>query len=59
MDIFPNHFMFELTKKENEFLRSQIVTSKKEEVAQGIYQWHLQSMESYSYHMLLEVKKLD
>jgi hypothetical protein len=29
LDIFPTHFMFELTKAENEFLRSQIVTSKK------------------------------
>ncbi len=29
LDIFPAHFMFELTKEENEFLRSQIVTSKK------------------------------
>ena len=29
IDIFPMHFMFELTKEENEFLRSQIVTSKK------------------------------
>lgn len=28
-DIFPDHFMFELTKEENDFLRSQIVTSKK------------------------------
>ena len=26
-DIFPDHFMFELTKEENDFLRSQIVTS--------------------------------
>ncbi len=29
LDIFPKHFMFELSKDENEFLRSQIVTSKK------------------------------
>ncbi len=29
LDIFPEHFMFELTKEENEFLRSQFVTSKK------------------------------
>jgi len=29
LDIFPVHFMFELTKKENEVLRSQFVTSKK------------------------------
>jgi len=29
MDIFPTHFMFELTKEENETLRSQTVTSKK------------------------------
>ena len=29
LDIFPTHFMFELTKKENEVLRSQFVTSKK------------------------------
>lgn len=28
MDIFPEHFMFELTEQEFEFLRSQIVTSK-------------------------------
>ncbi len=28
-DIFPKHFMFELTIKENEVLRSQTVTSKK------------------------------
>ena len=28
-DIFPRHFMFELTKEENEFLRSHFVTSKK------------------------------
>jgi len=29
IDIFPSHFMFELTKNEDDFLRSQIVTSKK------------------------------
>ena len=29
MDIFPTNFMFELTKEENESLRSQFVTSKK------------------------------
>ena len=29
IDIFPEHFMFELTKDEHESLRSQIVTSKK------------------------------
>ncbi len=29
VDIFPVHFMFELTKEENESLRSQFVTSKK------------------------------
>jgi len=29
IDIFPKHFMFELTKDENEFLRSQFVTSNK------------------------------
>lgn len=29
VDIFPTHFMFELTKEENESLRSQFVTSKK------------------------------
>lgn len=29
LDIFPRHFMFELSKDENEFLRSQFVTSKK------------------------------
>ncbi len=29
IDIFPNHFMFELTKEENDSLRSQFVTSKK------------------------------
>ena len=29
IDIFPVHFMFELTKEENESLRSQFVTSKK------------------------------
>ncbi len=29
IDIFPVHFMFELTPDENELLRSQIVTSKK------------------------------
>ena len=29
LDIFPKHFMFELTKEENGYLRSQIVTSKK------------------------------
>lgn len=28
VEIFPEHFMFELTKVENESLRSQIVTSK-------------------------------
>jgi hypothetical protein len=28
IDIFPEHFMFELTKVEHESLRSQIVTSK-------------------------------
>lgn len=28
-DIFPKHFMFELTSKENDSLRSQTVTSKK------------------------------
>lgn len=28
MDIFPEHFMFELTEQEFEILRSQIVTSK-------------------------------
>lgn len=28
IDIFPNHFMFELTKDENEVLRSPTVTSK-------------------------------
>lgn len=28
MDIFPEHFMFELTEQEFEFLRSQFVTSK-------------------------------
>lgn len=28
LDIFPNHFMFELTIQEFNFLRSQIVTSK-------------------------------
>ena len=28
MDIFPSHFMFELTEKEQESLRSQIVISK-------------------------------
>ena len=29
IDIFPEHFMFVLTKEENESLRSQFVTSKK------------------------------
>ncbi len=29
IDIFPVHFMFEVTKEENESLRSQFVTSKK------------------------------
>jgi len=29
LDIFPKHFMFELTKEEHESLRSQFVTSKK------------------------------
>jgi hypothetical protein len=29
IDIFPVHFMFELTQEENESLRSQFVTSKK------------------------------
>ena len=29
VDIFPTHFMFELSKVEDEFLRSQLVTSKK------------------------------
>ena len=29
VDIFPTHFMFELTKDENKSLRSQFVTSKK------------------------------
>ena len=29
LDIFPEHFMFELTKEEHGSLRSQIVTSKK------------------------------
>jgi len=29
VDIFPTHFMFELTREENETLRSQTVTSKK------------------------------
>ena len=29
LDIFPEHFMFELTKEERESLRSQFVTSKK------------------------------
>ncbi|MBW8051842.1 MAG: ORF6N domain-containing protein [Cytophagales bacterium] len=29
IDIFPEHFMFELTEEEHESLRSQIVTSKK------------------------------
>ena len=29
LDIFPKHFMFELTKGEHESLRSQFVTSKK------------------------------
>lgn len=28
VEIFPEHFMFELTKEENESLRSQFVTSK-------------------------------
>lgn len=28
LDVFPEHFMFELTKEENQSLRSQIVTSK-------------------------------
>jgi hypothetical protein len=27
MDLFPNHFMFELTEEESKILRSQIVTS--------------------------------
>ena len=29
LDVFPSHFMFELTKEEHESLRSQFVTSKK------------------------------
>jgi len=29
IDIFPGHFMLELTKEEHEYLRSQIVTSKR------------------------------
>ena len=29
LDVFPEHFMFELTKEEHESLRSQFVTSKK------------------------------
>jgi len=29
LDVFPEHFMFELTKEEYESLRSQFVTSKK------------------------------
>jgi len=29
IDIFPEHFMFELTQHEDESLRSQFVTSKR------------------------------
>jgi len=56
-DIFPDHFMFELTKEENDFLRSQIVTSKKGSGGHDIYQWYLQSTEFYNYRMFLEVKE--
>jgi len=56
IDIFPNHFMFELTKTENEFLRSQFVTSKKR---RGGSRYLPMAFTEHSYHMLLEVKKLD
>ena len=46
-DIFPNHFMVELTKKEFETLRSQIVTSN---VVRGGARYS--SLGTWPYHFL-------
>lgn len=43
---FPQHFCFQLTEEEYNFLRSQIVTSKKyNKISKGGYLTHLLNME--------------
>jgi len=46
---FPDDFVFELTEKEHQELRSQIVTSSGVEPV--IYQWHLPSRELQCYQV--------